>query len=149
MLSDGFRFVCPNICFIFTVRLVGGNREGEGRLEIWLGHWGTVCDDGWDDNDAKVVCRQLGYDLNITTAVNARTLYGEGNGTIWLRHVSCRGTENNLSECTHHGWANTEACNHGQDVGVNCSGSLLKGQYMPLYTVLVNILNTRTIDTRV
>ena len=44
------------------MRLIGiGVSATEGLVEICvLGTWGTVCDNGWDDNDARVVCRQLG-----------------------------------------------------------------------------------------
>ena len=39
--------------------------ESEGRVEICIdGFWGTVCDSGWGQEEAMVVCRQLDMQLS-------------------------------------------------------------------------------------
>ena len=38
------------------------NKE-EGRVEVCLeGHWGTLCGWRWTEQEARVVCKQLGFD---------------------------------------------------------------------------------------
>ena len=49
-------------CSNATLRIVDGPNDLEGRLEVCLNNvWGTVCGAYWDNYDAAVACRQLGY----------------------------------------------------------------------------------------
>ena len=49
-------------CINGDVRLVNGGSGIQGRVEICLDAvFGTVCNVEWDDEDAAVVCRQLGF----------------------------------------------------------------------------------------
>ena len=48
-------------CFDGKVRLVGGANDSEGRVEVCRrGAWTTVCDEGWDEYAARVICREIG-----------------------------------------------------------------------------------------
>ena len=49
-------------CTDGELRLRGGTTPREGRVEMcYERQWGTVCDNSWGTNDAKVACRQLGF----------------------------------------------------------------------------------------
>ena len=52
-------------CTEGDLRLVDGNSSLEGRVEVCTqGMWGAIHSYAWSVNDAKVVCRQLGYPWN-------------------------------------------------------------------------------------
>ena len=98
----------------------GGSTLYGGRLEVYYNSvWGTVCDDEWDDTDARVACKQLGFDF--VENPNAKRMFEAGSPTqpTWLDGVRCTGTESNLAACTHNGIGN-ENCEHSEDVSVIC-----------------------------
>ena len=105
-----------------VVRLVNGSTQYEGRVEVYYnGQWGTVCDDGWDLNDAQVVCRQLGFGPPIEARDNA--YYGQGSGQIWLSNLTCITTELNIEDCLHGGWE-IDDCSHTEDAGLKCTATM-------------------------
>ncbi|XP_030851620.1 deleted in malignant brain tumors 1 protein-like [Strongylocentrotus purpuratus] len=100
------------------IRLVNGADGYEGRVEILHeGSWGTVCDDLWDLDDAKVVCRQLEFDGALAALPQSR--FGQGSGDIFLDGVQCNGTETNLKDCKHKG-IGVHYCYHKEDASVIC-----------------------------
>ncbi|KAI8517421.1 scavenger receptor [Branchiostoma belcheri] len=105
------------------IRLVGGSAANEGRLEVRQSDnddWGTVCDDGFDTNDATVACRMLGYRTALRVYRNAH--FGQGSGNINLDDVECTGGETSLFNCGHDGWG-VHNCGHSEDVGIACDPS--------------------------
>ena len=107
----------PNQLILIAVRLVNGSVDHAGRVEIFYdGRWGTICDDDWDNSEAQVVCRQMGF----TGGVAQTDLqYGEGTGDILLDDVICSGEEKSIVECSSQGWE-VHNCAHYEDVGVIC-----------------------------
>jgi hypothetical protein len=102
------------------IRLQGpSSSRGIGRVEVFFnGRWGTVCDDSWDISDARVACRQLGYQNAVRALQGSQVV--DGTGQIWLDEVACTGSEQNLASCRHNGWGRHN-CGHSEDAGVECS----------------------------
>ena len=82
-----------------------------------------MCDDLWDDNDATVICKQLGYSRG---SARGSAYFGEGSGLILLDNVNCNGRESNIFDCNHRNFGEHD-CEHTEDAGVVCYGESSKG----------------------
>ncbi|XP_068050949.1 scavenger receptor cysteine-rich type 1 protein M130-like, partial [Anomalospiza imberbis] len=102
------------------VRLVGSSGRCAGRVEVYSGgSWSSVCQEGWDLQDAAVVCRELGCGTALEAASTAGL--GAGTGPQWPYIPDCSGSEESLWEC---GRTEGRECGRGGGAGAVCSEQL-------------------------
>ncbi|XP_069126611.1 scavenger receptor cysteine-rich domain superfamily protein-like isoform X2 [Argopecten irradians] len=114
------------------VRLTGGSEPNIGQVEVYYsGYWGTICDwRDWDDTDANVTCRMLGYSTGVSRFSRS---YGKLTEPVWMGGVDCYGTEESLADCSFDGWGQVGDCGAqaasvfcynltGEDISVRLTG---------------------------
>ena len=111
----------PDNCEEDALRLMDGLNNASGRVEVCrFGCWGTVCDEGWDRDDAFVTCKQLGLETE-----EAIPTWGGYFGSvsssrpILLSQTECGRDDDVLTNCSSFHLNN---CTHSQDAGVFCYG---------------------------
>ena len=107
------------------------------------GSYGTVCRDSWDNQDASVVCRRLGfspygermhtfalmkcttfYQHAMPTGAVAITsgLFSDTSQSPTVSGVQCTGSEEDLLSCSRSTSIDTSRCGLSDDAGVVCQG---------------------------
>ncbi|XP_052788727.1 mucin-2-like [Mya arenaria] len=90
------------------IRLRGpSDLTGVGVVQIkrpGTNEWGTVCDNGWGFNDAKVVCRMLCYDPNTALAGSVNFDTSVITEPMVVKDVACTGNEGTLADCAQSTW---------------------------------------------
>ncbi|KAJ4918881.1 hypothetical protein JOQ06_024574 [Pogonophryne albipinna] len=98
----------------------GGDGLCSGRLEVNSDpsdpSWSSVCEADFDQQDAQVVCRQLGCGA---PSVLQGALYGEGEAPMGTKEFQCGGHESALLDCSSASEKNT--CSPGTAVSLTCS----------------------------
>ena len=115
----GIRFPSPKYGLDYT-----GRSYIQGHVEVFhLNKWGTICDDGFNDNSATVLCKMLNSSKYISGKYSPayKQKYIDKPKQIWLDDVVCNGQESHIGKCTHNGWSKHN-CGHFEDVGIRCIG---------------------------
>ncbi|KAM9365925.1 scavenger receptor cysteine-rich type 1 protein M130-like, partial [Pholidichthys leucotaenia] len=101
-----------------SVRLLNGTSVCSGRLEVKSNQsWSSVCQADFDQQDAEVVCRELGCGPPLLLQ---GALYGDMEAPVGTKEFQCGGDESALLDCRSSGSAR-KSCSPGEAVGLTCS----------------------------
>lgn len=109
----------------FSVRLSRGDHS-HGVVQIMEENWSVLCGEGFTDKEARIVCRQLGFQDGMALAMGS---FGTFYGKYVRPNVSCNGTESSILDCSYDKF---RACQKDSFLGyavVSCfNGSLNTGK---------------------
>jgi len=106
------------------LRLAGGENKYSGHLEVFRStRWGTVCDAGFDNAAARVVCKQLGFTGGIAKRMESFTEHHRF--PILLSNVTCSGNEVSLDYCKSQAYP-SPGCSHSTDVSIFCNNPAIE-----------------------
>ena len=116
------------IFYLILVQLIGGSTDSEGNVFALNSEnvWGPVCDDAWEDSNAQVVCRQLGFTNGTATR---QSHFGNVSDVFSMDNVNCSGNEARIQDCSYN---LKDDCGRQEGAGVICSnftGSMSKMRY--------------------
>ena len=135
-------------CIDGGIRIIPSNARSaiKGRVEVCFnGIWGTICSLYWDDQDASVACKQLGYSAegstkifkcikfcntffsgwkHFTLTIGALSIgsYPEHVSDVHIIDISCTGTESSVFDCPHTAAIPNQSCPNNADAYIQCNG---------------------------
>nr|KAG5700697.1 hypothetical protein BaRGS_029062 [Batillaria attramentaria] len=114
-----------------TVRLSNGSDLYEGRLEVLVGdEWGTVCNKGWTEESAALVCQQLGLIYNPDQGVASRKVVAPAETPVLMSWVTCDDVDDDLTRCRAVRPPDVN-CGHDRDVYMRCQDPTWAGVTLP------------------
>ena len=94
--------------------------------------WIPIADEDWEEEDARVICRQLGHSevAELLGADDLCPITG-GDGFV-IDQVNCSGEEAAISECT---YTTTSVSSSMSPSGVTCAGEIISDKMLNIYNM--------------
>ena len=119
------------------MRLIGGSSYNEGVVEVYYnGRWGAVCYYGWDEYDANIVCKQLGFKSAEIVDFGTRPA-----ANILLDNLICLSNNTVLASCGHYGIGIKVHCNYHYRSHYVVAGVKCHGMYCNNFSKLMYVYN--------